>query len=75
MLFSMAEKMHFKNVLEVADRAWREQRGREVADHLRTHLLPGVLGGKLKDADLLTSFPLDEMRRLASDLQRKPDHV
>ena len=75
MLFSMAEKMHFKNVLEVADRAWREQRGREVADHLRTHLLPGVLGGKLKDADLLTSFPLDEMRRLASDLQRKPDHA
>lgn len=74
MLARMADNMHFKGVLEDADRSWREQRGREIADHLRKHLLPGVLGDKLKDADRLTSFPVEEMRRLAGELTRKPAH-
>jgi energy-coupling factor transporter ATP-binding protein EcfA2 len=74
MLARMADNMHFKSVLEDADRAWREQRGREIAEHLRQHLLPGILGDKLKDADRLTSFPVEEMRRLAGELTRKPTH-
>jgi hypothetical protein len=74
MLARMADNMHFKSVLEDADRAWREQRGREIAEHLRQHLLPGILGEKLKDADRLTSFPVEEMRRLAGELTRKPTH-
>ena len=73
-LARMADRMHFRGVLEEADRAWREQRGREIADHLRQHLLPALLGEKLKETDRLTSFPVEEMRRLATELTRKPDH-
>lgn len=71
MLLRLADKMHFQGVLEEADRAWREQRGREIADHLRQHLLPGLLGEKLREADRLTSFPMEELRRLAAELTRK----
>ncbi len=74
MVVRMADNMHFRGVLEDADRAWREQRGHEIADHLRQHLLPGLLGDKLRDTDRLTSFPVEELRRLAGELTRKPNH-
>lgn len=73
MLARMADNMHFKGVLEAADKSWREQRGREIKEHLREHLLNKLAGEKLNTVDRITSFPLDEMRKLAGDLTRTPE--
>ena len=75
MLARMADKMHFRGVLEAADKSWREQRSREIATHLRRYLLPELLGAQGTAVDRLVSFPLDEMRELAQDLMRKPEQA